>query len=59
MRNTRIALLILFALALGLEGWALYDDDWALITTVMRDVPDMIVLGVGILIGHFWWCDCN
>lgn len=59
MRKTRIALIVLFLMALVLEGWAIYDDDWALITHVMRNVPDMVILGVGVLIGHFWWCDCD
>lgn len=59
MKKTRIALVILFALGLVLEGVALFHEDWALITTVMRDLPDMVILGIGVLLGHFFWCDCN
>lgn len=59
MKKTRIALLVLALLALALEGWAIYSDDWALITTVVRDLPAAIVFGLGFLCGHFFWCDCN
>lgn len=55
MMITRYVLWTLLLLALVLEGVAVFHPDVALITDVMREAHPMVILGIGILIGHFFW----
>lgn len=65
MKKTGIILIILVVVALLLEGYAVMypDDDWALITDVVRTVNEelggMIGFLLGFLCGHFFWCNCD